>query len=403
MTTVEFVDSYRDIDAEIWARCFRPPFEGLFWYQTLENCGITDQFQFSYALIKNEQGTIIGIAPCFLHDVPMALVAPPALAKVLETVAKVLPQAGYQRTLFVGSPCADEGTIGLIEGVELSDVIVPLAAAVRLRAKKMKAPMVVFKDHPASSLPSLELLASAQKFFRMVSYPGAVIVLQGKKFDDYLLALSRGHRYNFKKKLRRSKEILELTTDYVKRPDDKELEELFGLFMQTYEKGKTKFERLSIEFFRQIRETEPAYFILQREKSSGRMLTFMLVFKIGDRLINKFIGIDYARAGQTFLYFRQFEAALDFAYKQGCNELQSGQTGYRAKLDLGHEMIPLYNFCRHANPIVNAIYSRVARDINWATLDEDLAHYYGLHGDQGKPANQAEQDNQVEVDKSGLA
>ena len=118
------------------------------------------------------------------------------------------------------------------------------------------------------------------------------------------------------------------------------------------------------------------------------MLTFMLVFKLGDRLINKFIGLDYSRAGQTFLYFRQFEAALNFAYSQHCAELQSGQTGYRAKLDLGHAMVPLTNYCRHANPLVNLIYARVARGINWSTLDDDLINIYNLQvkGETGPEA-----------------
>ncbi|MBU6450671.1 MAG: GNAT family N-acetyltransferase [Cyanobacteria bacterium REEB67] len=378
MIEIEFVESYEDIDAELWARCFPAPLEGLFWYKTLETCGLSDQFKFSYALIKRDK-VAVGIAPCFLHDVPMSLVAPPALANLLEIGARLFPQIGFQRTYFVGSPCADEGTIGLLSDVALIDVVGPLAQAVCARAAKLKAPMVVFKDCPEGAEAALDTVTGAQKFFRIVSYPGTVIKLYGQSFADYLASMTRSHRYNFKKKLRKSKEILDLETSYVKRPDDAELAELFALFMQTYDRGKTKFERLSIEFFEKIRDTEPAWFILQRDRSNGRMLTFMLVFKLGDRLINKFIGLDYARAGKTFLYFRQFEAALNFAYSQHCLELQSGQTGYRAKLDLGHVMVPLTNYCRHANPLVNLIYARVARGINWSTLDDDLINYYNLH------------------------
>jgi predicted N-acyltransferase len=206
--------------------------------------------------------------------------------------------------------------------------------------------------------------------------------LPGTNVESYFDALSRTKRHNFRKKLRRSKDELELVTTFVKRPNDVELAELFALFMQTYEKGKTKFEKLSIEFFRKIRETEPAWFILQRDKSNGKLLTFMLVFKLGDRIVNKFIGLEYGRAGSTFLYFRQFEEALKFAYENGMTEFQSGQTGYRAKLDLGHDLVSLHNYCHHSNVLLNAVYSTVARDITWSTLDSDLLTFLAAHKDK---------------------
>jgi hypothetical protein len=378
---IEFVDSFKDIEPSVWAQCFPPPLEGLFWYETLETCGLTDQFKFSYALIKRDQ-KIVGIAPCFLHDLPMSLVVPEAVAKFLNIIAKVLPQANYQRTLFVGSPCAEEGTIGLVPGLDLKEIIGPLAQAVTARARLLRAPMVAFKDCPASASAALETLCLTQKFFHTHSYPGTVMNLPGAGIESYFTALSRSRRHNFKKKLRRSKEELDLVTTFVKRPDDAELAELFALFMQTYEKGKTKFEKLSIEFFAKIRETDPAWFILQRDRANGKMISFMLLFKLGDRAVNKFIGLDYNRAGSTFLYFRQFEAALNFAYEHGMSELQSGQTGYRAKLDLGHELVALHNYCHHANPIVNAVYARVAKDITWTSLDSDLVTYLTAHSDK---------------------
>jgi predicted N-acyltransferase len=311
-------------------------------------------------------------------------VAPPAVARVLNVISKILPQAGYQRTLFVGSPCSEEGTIGLVPDVELKDIVGPLASAVTARARLLGAPMVVFKDCSTSIRGAMEEVCLKQNYFHMHSYPGTAMNLPGADIESYFAALTRTRRHNFKKKLRRSKEELELITTFVKRPTDEELVELFALFMQTYEKGKTKFEKLSIEFFARIRETDPAWFILQRDKASGKLLTFMLVFKLGDRFVNKFIGLDYSRGGNSFLYFRQFEAALNFAYEHGMSEFQSGQTGYRAKLDLGHELVVLHNYCHHGNAIVNAIYARLARDITLITLDPDLLTYLTAHKEKAK-------------------
>ena len=186
---IQFVESYKDIAPDLWAACFPLPLEGLFWYETLETCGLSDQFEFFYALIKNGQETI-GIAPCFIHNVPMSLVAPPLLARVLETVSKVWPQAGFQRTLFVGSPCADEGTVGLLGGIHLADVIVPLSQAVFIRAKKMRAAMVVFKDCLGSLRSSMSALCSQENYFRIPSFPGADLHLAGDSIEGYFAALA---------------------------------------------------------------------------------------------------------------------------------------------------------------------------------------------------------------------
>jgi hypothetical protein len=384
---IQFVDSYKDIAPDLWARCFPATVEGLFWYETLETCGLEDQFTFLYALIKRGDEPV-GIAPCFIHDLPMSLVAPPAVARLFEAASVIVPSAGYQRTLFIGSPCAEEGTIGLVPGCSLADVIDPLSQAVMARARKVKAVMVVFKDCLAEVRPAMEILCSKRDFFLVTSYPGTFIDLPGSNIDDYFASLKRSRRHNFKKKLRRSKDELDLETTYVKRPDDAECAELFGLFMQTYEKGKTKFERLSVEFFKKIREMEPAWFIFQRDKKTGKLVTFMLLFQLGDKMVNKFIGLDYSIGGNAYLYFRQFEAALLFSYERKMKELQSGQTGYRAKLDLGNNLVSLQNFCRHTNGLINKLYAYLSRDITWSTLDSDLQIFLDAHEEKAEEVSE---------------
>ena len=380
-TQVDFVGRMEDIDESIWHDCLRIPLEGRFWYKTLEASGLEHQFTFSYGLIK-VNGKPVGIAPCFLHDVPIALVAPRLVAAVLALLSRVFPRVGYQRTLFVGSPCSDEGTIGLIEGTSLPEVVNALAAAVRTKARQLRAPMIVFKDFPQGDLPAFTLL---REFASTVSYPGTVLALPAAGKEAYYRSLAHTQRHNLLKKLRRSRELLALDTSIVTRPSARELAEIFGLFIQTYDRGKTKFERLDLRFFERISEQAPAKFILQRDQANGTLVAFMLVFRLGDRIINKFIGLDYHRGTKAYLYFRLFDAAVDFAYSCGAKEIQSGQTGYRAKLDLGHRLVPLFNVFHHENRLVNALFRAIGRRVSWQSLDGDLASYLQAHpdGDHG--------------------
>lgn len=379
---VDFAAKCDEIDEALWAACFPAPLEGRFWYQTLEESGLEAQFSFRYAVIR-QQGVPVGIAPCFVHDVPIALVAPAPVAAVIGFLSRFFPRIGIQRTLFVGSPCSDEGTIGLLPGHDLREVCPAVLEAIQREAARVGAAMIVFKDFPSDTFEALAGSGAAGGFFPVVSYPGTRLPLPPPDKTQHLAALPQTQRHNLRKKLRRSQEILALDTSVVDRPNDQVLAEIVGLFEQTYQRGKTKFERLDRRFFERIREYPEARFILQREKSTGRLLTFMLVFRLGDRLVNKFIGLDYARAGKTYLYFRLFDAALDLAYGYGVREIQSGQTGYRAKFDLGHKLVPLTNLVHHRNPAINALYRAIGRRVRWKTLDDDLAEYLRAHPEAG--------------------
>jgi predicted N-acyltransferase len=157
------------------------------------------------------------------------------------------------------------------------------------------------------------------------------------------------------------------------------MDEIYKLFWLTYEKATTKLERLNRDFFDRIAQTPAAHFVVLREQDSGAMIAFMLCFASEHHVINKFIGIDYARPKEWLLYFRLWDAALDWALSRGARSIQSGQTGYAPKIELGHRLVPLTNHCLHRNPLIHLIYGLVAKTVSWATLDEDLARFLKAH------------------------
>ncbi len=368
---IQWVSRADEIPQDLWERCFPPPLEGFWWYNTLEQCGIEDQFTFAYAVIMRA-GIRIGIAPTFIMDVPIDIVAPQLITRMLNIPAKFFPGLKYQRTLFVGSPCADEGTVGLIYGGELRDVIPVMQRELDAGARRFKASMIIWKDLPDETVREISPSLNKYGLFSLVSYPGTRLEFRGKAFDDYLGDLRSNQRYQLRKKLRRSRRMGNLEESFVRSPDDALLGEIFPLFLQTYERGKTKFERLTSGFFKLISACPVSHFVLLRDASNGKLVAFMLCFLVGKRVINKFIGIDYSYRGDWFLYFRLWEAAVKWALFAGAEELQSGQTGYRAKYDVGHKLIPLTNYCKHRNPVVHLIFKTIARNISWSTLDDDL-------------------------------
>jgi len=386
--SVRWVSSVEETPSDLWPRCFVPPLEGCWWYRALERSGLESQFTFAYAIVVRGLDPV-GIAPTFLMDVPIDLVAPPLVARLLRLAGHLVPHLRFQRTLFIGSPCSDEGTVGLLPGVPLTEVAPILQDAFTLRARQVGASMIVWKDFPDTASAALDSLCTHRGLSKLVSYPGTRLPLPEGGFDAYLQTLTSSHRHNLRKKLRRSKELGDLQLTVLQRPDPSLLNEIFAIFWQTYQKGKMKFERLTPRFFQLIAEEDVSYFILLRNPQTGRLVAFMLCFRIGSRVINKFIGLDYSLEGNWFLYFRLWEQAVDWASRVGAIDFQSGQTGYRAKLDLGHRLIPLNNYWQHRNSVLHRLFASIAHGISWSTLDEDLAHYLAAQADFMSGKNQS--------------
>lgn len=366
MTTVRWETRVAAIASDVWDSCFTDV-EGRWWYEALESSGLEDQFEFAYAVIE-DRGVPVAIAPTFIMNVPMALVVPPGIARVMS----IFPPLRYQRTLFIGSPCSDEGSIGMLAGYSLADFVLPLQDALSARAKARNVSMTVWKDFGELQKPAFDALSQARGLFPMVSFPGTTVTLPAGGFTAYLEGLKSRHRYRLKKKLKDGLAQGRVNVSVVQQPDEQALQALYGLFQQTYEKGKTKFEKLNIEFFRQIALKPQSHFILLTDDATGKLVAFMLCFQLGEKAINKFIGIDYSVGMQSHLYFQLWEQAVKWACSVGVTSLESGQTAYGAKREVGHQLVPLHCYCQHRNPLLHRVFGAVAKKITWISLDPEL-------------------------------
>jgi hypothetical protein len=366
--SIRWVNCVDAISAELWSACFAPPLEGRWWYSALQNCGIGDQFTFAYAIIERA-GEPVGIAPAFMMDVPLDIIAPDQIAAVVRFAGKYVRFLRYQRTLFVGSPCSDEGSVGLLPGLRLSDIAEPLQAALNDRAKLNRASMIVWKDFIEGDVNELSPMAQLHKLFPVISYPGTRIPIDG--YAGYLRSLKSSYRYKLRKKIRDGRNAFPTESTVIQHPGPEVLSEIWPLFWQTYLKGKTKFEKLTPTFFERIAAESTSHFVLLRSTVDRKLVAFMLCFDCRPRAINKFIGIDYT-VENAYLYFQLWEAAVQWAGSAGFTELQSGQTSYRAKLDVGNELIPLTNLCQHRNRLVHRIFAWQAKHIDWKSIDPDL-------------------------------
>jgi hypothetical protein len=357
--SVRFVASEAEIADDLWAVCFTPPREGRWWYRSLERSELEDQFTFFYALIE-QNGVPIGIAPLFTARLPLDVALPDWLKTILRPLGKTLASLTHPQTLFVGSPCSEQGSVGMRDSTERRAAFLALQDALEREAARRGLAMIVWKDFEDADRADLDWLASQRRLFAMRSLPSTVVALGSDRKEDYYAALKASQRGSLRRRIRRSMERVELDTEVIRHPDDAALDQLFALFWQTYERSQTKFERLTRRFFGEIAEAPAASFLLLRERSTRAIVAFRLSFTVGERIINKFIGIDYARPREWMLYFRLWDAGLDWALSQHARTIQSGQTGYAAKLETGHRLVPLTNYCMHRNATMHRIFRAAA-------------------------------------------
>jgi GNAT acetyltransferase-like protein len=367
-----------DIDPAAWRRLFRPPALGLFWFKALE-AGTGEQFEFWYGQIRSGVATV-GIVPAFLFDLPLEIILPQGERRLLDWFARgPFRRARHIRTFFVGNVAGEEGAVGLDEGVKREDAYPFIHDAARSMANELGASLLVWKDFPDADAIVLDGLIRSRSVSRIPSYPGTVVPVLESGYAAFLAGQKSSHRRKIQKKFALGEASVPVSTRIVAHPDAAELSTLFQLFQQTYARGVTKFEALTPGFFQAIAAAEESTFIVLSDQSTGRPVAFMVLLELGPRVINQFIGIDYTRGNRAFLTFRLFAKAYDWAAQRGASTLWSGQTGYAAKLELGHQLVPLWNYCHHANRLMNWVLSRVASRIRVESLDDQLRIHLEAH------------------------
>jgi predicted N-acyltransferase len=376
--SVQFVETEKAIPADLWQVCFPPPLEGHWWYRALEASGLERQFRIFYALLSRD-GVAVGIAPLFVTDIEVEFLVPRWLVPFLAWLGKALPALSAPTALMIGSPCSDEGAVALLPDIDRQPAFAALHAAAEAEARRRGASLLAWKDFPSSYEADLRWLAERAGMFRIVSFPGTLLALPGSTREGYFASLSTSRRHNLKRKLKRSAQAFDPLIEVIQSPDAATIDELYALFEQTRARAKTTFENLDRRFFAEIAKAAPSHFIILRERDTQRAVAFKLCFVAGDCLIDKYVGLDYGRPRDWFLFFRLTDIVIDFALARGLAFVQSGQTGYSAKLEQGHRLYPLTSYGKHSNATLHGICKWVAARVTWATLDRELADYLQAH------------------------
>ncbi len=376
--SVTFVNSAAQMHDALGTAGYPLPLEGSWLYEVLEQSCLENQFILFYALVF-QKGVPVAAAPAFVMDIPMEQACPENLLKTLKTIARFVPSILYQRTLFVGYPGAPQGTIGIVAGANRRAILLALQCALERKARDLNAELMIWREMPAEISQDLEWLTKRRRLFRTPSLPSTILKFTSQSKSGYFEQLTASHRWALKRNLKRSAAAVDVLVEVLQYPAPGLLDEMFALFRQTYLRAKMKLEEPNPAWVAKIAELPTTYFMVIREKQTGAMIAATAYFDRSPMLVARHVGFDYSKPMSWLLYYRLWDALVDWALAKGFTSIYSGPTSYIAKIQTGHELIPLFNYLWHRNVIMHAIYRTVAQSLDWAGLDEDLAKFFTAH------------------------
>lgn len=291
--------------------------EGAAFCKAFQASGITE-FDCRYLAIFRG-GRRVAVVPYFLHEFCVNTMLQDGVLK------KNLSWVKF-RIACVGHPSAD---IGMIDG-EISEDVLALVNA----ALQKKASLVAYKGF-AANLP-------LPGFVRVRGLPVCRLNIQG----DYYSGLDRRRRKDFRKKLQAASTLR--VEEYSTLPEHL-LAQVYQLYLNTLAQATMRFEILTPAYFKEMAGLGKFHLYFEGE----RLIGFLQMLTLGSKANLKYMGMDYQRNRQYYLYFVMCLRALEACMRAGCTQLELGVLSYQVKRLMGCEQIETSVYYRHNNLLIN--------------------------------------------------
>jgi predicted N-acyltransferase len=278
------------------------------------------------------------------------------------------------RMLGIGSPFAERCHLALrpgLTGAETSRALDELLACIQQEARRVDAPLVAVKDLAEPEAGPVGAALARRGFHAIPSLPVAALALESGDPEAYLTGLSAATRKDLRRKMRRRGD---LCIEHRHRIGElaPEIDRLYEATRDNSLVHYGDFEELPAGYFGAISEAlgDRALFVLYR--IGGQLAAFNLLLLEPGRVIDKFLGMDYALARQHNLYAVSWMENVRIAAETGSTLLQSGQTAYASKLRFGSHLVPSTNHAWHRHPLANRAIGMAAPWLAFDRWDPDL-------------------------------
>ena len=373
------VGSFADIPESLRRGAFAGHGEDFRYYEVLEQT-LRAQFDFRYLVLHDEASDGWAIQPLFFVDQDMLAGLPRAIRALFGGIRKFGPRFLTLRMMMIGC-AAGEGQLDHAAPW----VVAALVEALDTYRAQARAFIILLKDFPSTYRAALAPLAQAG-YQRAPSMPAASLELDFGSFEEYMQdRLSKVFRKSLRRKFRDAQDgaaiEMEVVCDATPFVD-----EIFPLYLQTYQRSDFKFEELNKDYFRLVGQRLPdrvRYFLWRRE---GRIVAFSLCLVHDGTLYDLAVGLDYAVALELHLYFVTWRDVIQWSLENGIKTYHTGPLNYDPKAHFKLKLAPLDLYARAHSALLNPIFKLAIKYLEPTRHDPVLQRFpnaHELHG--GEP------------------
>ncbi|EAQ35722.1 hypothetical protein NB311A_12899 [Nitrobacter sp. Nb-311A] len=336
---------------EAWRIAFAGQRKDHRYYEIIADT-IRDHFEYGYFAIRDASGRVLAVQPYFLLDQDVLEGIKLDRLSLVARIRRRYPRFLKLRTLMLGCT-AGEGHLAASAYLSSATVAKTLAQGIVAQANALGARMIVLKEFSRGDRRDLACF-EREGFARAPSMPMTTLDIDYDNFDEYTQkALSAKTRRDLRKKFRATKgSRLQMT---VTENAANFIDEIYPLYLQSYERSNFHFEKLTKDYFRRLgceMSDKTRFFIWYR---GNTLMAFALCMVEGDEIFAEYIGLDYHFALDLHLYHYVSRDVISWAMAHGYKRFRSSGLNYDPKLHLGHRLDPIDLYVRHVSPVANWI------------------------------------------------
>ena len=337
--------------ADEWNRLFPGELEDWSYYRATERAQLAG-FEWLYVGVR-VNSELRAAVPAFITHYRLDTTLDGTLRRVVGALVRAAPGLLRPRMLALGSPVGETCHVGYATHSSQFDrlrMLTLILDGCQAHAATHGVQLLAVKDASDTQSALWEWALTARGMRRQPGLATATLALPYATLDDYLATLSRATRKDLRRKQRaRSALRIEWRHDLQGIRED-----VVRLYRNTLKRATMQLEELSADYFESVLDELSARASCVCYWLGETLVAFNLVLHDTNRLIDKYIGMDYRHARELNLYYVSWMENVRYAIEHRIGVYQSGQGLPQEKLRLGSTLAPNWLWYQHRNRLIDS-------------------------------------------------
>jgi predicted N-acyltransferase len=355
------------IPAADWNRLFPRELEDHAYLRAIERAGLAG-FRYQYFVARNGSRLLAAVA-AFITDYRLDTTVQGGFRRTTEILAGIFPRLVRVPMLSLGSPVTERCRVGFAPDstpAQHAAWLDAILAHMETVAAREKLGMLAVKDAPLDE-PAWQQVCPRHGLRALPGLPGATLDVPWHDVDGYLESLGASMRKDLRRKWRTGAALkIEWRTDLAGIAD-----EVQRLYRETLAHAELLFEELTPAYFENVLGGMPGRAFCVTYSETGRLVAFNLMLRDSERLLDKFLGMDYAAMDRYNLYHVSWLENIRFCIEHGIGVYESGQGLHAEKRRLGSSLHANALWYRHRNRFADRVLARLEKLASLDRFDGD--------------------------------